>query len=868
VHLLGGFTSLDRITLDPLHHQRALLKSSGDSVVVLVTIDPPTVDKLGKLPWNPDLQRKLLLPILEGEATRVGIALDAAAMFGSPEHLAPELVPYLEEGRLVLARSSMVFNNPYLNLGSDACKDIEDEWPGDDSVLILEPDGDGRVRHHQLGIQTRCGYVTSLEQILAGGSASTERVHLDGRGAAASVLGIPAVKIIDREVGTRIFKDRTVIVGEIADTGTVLSVPTAPRGWIRGQTTLRVQITAALKKGLEPRGSAWIFLLLVGVVVLVLGTVIARTSPLVVSLATLFALAALYALAAAFEWILHQPSAPTAGALSLIGVALVRMIGGEQKTYQRLRTIVANSRRSKLAGVGLAPDWPHLANSFQVALGATRVDVGTATKGASFQRLASTIVEGDEEMLGPFQLTPLVWRLLRHTGMPRVLEEGEWSEARKVLAIPVGGGLEIEVLVLAEVEDADMLVHQEMARLRNLARVAGHQAAGYREALRALPTHRVPDKVDDLMDELEERISLVHGNRVQAESALHALPHVQIQADALGTIRMIAGVQLEAFDRLNSGAVPGARLLDVLVTLSGRSTDEVQGIMDRCRRRAQNGTLKWDDPDLQGHIWHAEIHPIRGSSNDSGDPFSLKELTEGVATDLHHGYLCTIAEVSARDEEERAVALVVEAMSVQAKTHLNVLQWGLELATSFEVPDKEMLAGLRNQVSALRRLFNIFHQHVSKDDSTGRRMLPVDLAQLVRQAVSPLTLPSEVNDRVELELPELVSPVLVDVSTLSPVLRGLVMDSLNNSPRGSKTRVQVREMIDEVQVLITDEGFGFPQSVLDVMSQPEARLSAEGDDLADAVESVQRAGGTLHIDSRIAEGTTYRLVFPKTPAVH
>ena len=866
LHIVGGLEWLDRALLDPLHHQRSKFGSSGEPALVVVSIDAPTIARLGPLPWSEQKQESLLLPILIGEAQRVGLAIPPEDFFGSLQDLSPSFLEPLENQELILGRSASVFDTPFWSRDQDGCENMKNEWPGQDTVLLVEPDVDGRVRHHRLGIDSACGPIASLEQALAGVDPSDQSIRLDGRGSAAGVMVIPGLKVIEGDVRPSFFQGRTVLVGELSDQSSIISMPSAPTGWTNSETLLRAQITAALAAGLQPRGKGLLFLLLLFPGTLLLSLTVAERSPMLVSALTTLTVFGMYGLAAAFEWTLGLPTAPAAGFMILISVGLMQRISGEQAVYRRLRQLVAEGGRNELTEPPEALEGADLVVAFQRALSADRVSLGRNNRGGKFIGLGTYMADLGEIEGYDFRLKPDVWRTIRKGGVPRLLKADEWTGNKEVLVLPLIDENGHDLLVVVHVDKPNRLLRRESTRLQSLMESARRPIIEDEQNKSSGLVQKHRGRIDLLLDELDDQFSSMQGSHKQASSALNALPTVQLLADSLGMVRLVTGRQLEAFGQIRSGAVPGSRLADVLISLSSLPENEIHEVLDCCRWRNRTGVLRWSDKGSPWRILSARIHPIRGELSAEDNHFDESPVAQGFPAALDHGFVCIISDVSGEDELEKAASTVVEAMSSQARTHLKVLQWGLELATEFNDGQDDLYTGLKKQVAALRDLFNLFHHSVTPDESTGRRKLPADLVQVVRQVVSPNVLPTEGMHRIELEIPEEVSPVLVDVDTLSTVLRGLVMDSLNNGPRTSRTQVRVQEEAGEVSVEIRDDGYGIPQSVLDHIGDSGTARGAEQNSLAAAAGSVEQAGGQLHIESRMAEGTTYRLVFPKNLA--
>lgn len=151
------------------------------------------------------------------------------------------------------------------------------------------------------------------------------------------------------------------------------------------------------------------------------------------------------------------------------------------------------------------------------------------------------------------------------------------------------------------------------------------------------------------------------------------------------------------------------------------------------------------------------------------------------------------------------------------------------------------------------------------------RRTPVDLVDLARRAVSEHQQASETHDlRFEATLPALVA--MADQVRLGRVLANLLSNAVKYSPAGGEIAVGVERddgLAGSVAVLtVRDHGIGIPAAHLPHLFERSSRggnvgpISGTGIGLAVTREIVRQHGGSIDVESREGEGSTFTVRFP------
>jgi two-component system, cell cycle sensor histidine kinase and response regulator CckA len=125
-----------------------------------------------------------------------------------------------------------------------------------------------------------------------------------------------------------------------------------------------------------------------------------------------------------------------------------------------------------------------------------------------------------------------------------------------------------------------------------------------------------------------------------------------------------------------------------------------------------------------------------------------------------------------------------------------------------------------------------------------------------------------------------VAPILIDPSQLEQVLLNLVVNARDAMPNGGTVRVVLANTRidaawsgqavlapgDYVELSVADTGSGMTDEVKSHVFEPFFTTKQEergtGLGLATVYGVVEKAGGTIEIDSEVGRGTTFRILLP------
>jgi len=177
-----------------------------------------------------------------------------------------------------------------------------------------------------------------------------------------------------------------------------------------------------------------------------------------------------------------------------------------------------------------------------------------------------------------------------------------------------------------------------------------------------------------------------------------------------------------------------------------------------------------------------------------------------------------------------------------------------------------MMRAARDNVQMVKRLRDFYRPRSAQE---GRE--PVHLGEIVEQAIA-LTAPrwqSEAEARgasiaVTTDLGK--TPVIAgSPSELREVLTNLIFNAVDAMPEGGRLQFRTRALPDMVELCVTDTGTGMTEETRRACIDPFYTTKGDGGSglgLSISYGIIRRHGGTIAIESRLNEGTTFKICLP------
>ncbi|MDD5468687.1 MAG: HAMP domain-containing sensor histidine kinase [Anaerolineales bacterium] len=208
----------------------------------------------------------------------------------------------------------------------------------------------------------------------------------------------------------------------------------------------------------------------------------------------------------------------------------------------------------------------------------------------------------------------------------------------------------------------------------------------------------------------------------------------------------------------------------------------------------------------------------------------------------------------------------------ELRTPLTVIKGNVDLMRRMNELDAESLDGIENEVDRLTRLVGdllLLAQAESGKLPLQLHMLELDTLMLdVMQQMRVLA-----HERVQLKLGD-IDQVLVcgDKDKIKQVMVNLIGNAINYTPAGGQVIVGVGKVDNMARITIQDNGPGIPPQDLPYIferfyrGEKSRTRSRDGKGfglgLSIAYWIVRNHGGTIEVDSRVGEGTTFHVYLP------
>ncbi len=220
-------------------------------------------------------------------------------------------------------------------------------------------------------------------------------------------------------------------------------------------------------------------------------------------------------------------------------------------------------------------------------------------------------------------------------------------------------------------------------------------------------------------------------------------------------------------------------------------------------------------------------------------------------------------------QRSQALAEMATLLAHEIRNPLGSLELFAGLLADALEGEAEMQAWVSHVQAGLRSLAatvnNVLHFH----SQPPANLQPVDMARVVRETVEFLRpLARQRGMRVELRVAEGAVPILADPPRLQQAFFNLVLNAFHAMKPGGTLRVSVcrreEESCSTATVSFADQGVGISTENLEKIFAPGFTTypGSPGIGLAVTRKVVEQHRGTIHVESREGQGTTFTLVLP------
>jgi two-component system NtrC family sensor kinase len=310
-------------------------------------------------------------------------------------------------------------------------------------------------------------------------------------------------------------------------------------------------------------------------------------------------------------------------------------------------------------------------------------------------------------------------------------------------------------------------------------------------------------------------------------------------------------------------------------------------LIHRPIRRLQEGTRRIAEGDLETRIDVGGRHELALLAQDFNRMAEDLARTERQITEWSHTLEDKVVEKTAALREAQRQVLHMEKMASLGKLSATVaheinnpLSGVLTYArlVERELGDQPMDGEVRAE---LIRYLQLVQQETSRCSQIVNNLLvfarrsptamtTVDVNSIVERSLMLIRHHLEING-IELETQYLADDagIEADAGQLQQALVALFVNAVEAMPEGGRLDVRLEGDTDRVRIDIGDTGTGIAAEALPLIFEPffstKVAESGVGLGLAVVYGIVHRHGGSIEVESRVGEGTTFHLRFPRTP---
>ena len=211
----------------------------------------------------------------------------------------------------------------------------------------------------------------------------------------------------------------------------------------------------------------------------------------------------------------------------------------------------------------------------------------------------------------------------------------------------------------------------------------------------------------------------------------------------------------------------------------------------------------------------------------------------------------------------QAAAMVGHDLRNPLQSTANTVYLVRRLSESGNYEDRKEMAGLLdeldNQVYYMDKIVSDLQDY---SRPVGNEPIETNLPNLIKEASSSVQIPKTVHVSTVLEgdlTNTMINPIL-----LKRVLLNLIMNGVQAMPKGGQLTINATKTTDSVIIRVQDSGVGIDEATLGKLFNPFFTTKARGQGLGLAVckRLIEAQGGTITVQSKLGEGTTFTLRVP------
>ncbi len=182
-------------------------------------------------------------------------------------------------------------------------------------------------------------------------------------------------------------------------------------------------------------------------------------------------------------------------------------------------------------------------------------------------------------------------------------------------------------------------------------------------------------------------------------------------------------------------------------------------------------------------------------------------------------------------------------------------------------PDSQCKRNVEESLVSIQEQVDYMNKIISDLQDFARPLNPelvdVDLCGAIPQLVATVNVPDNIEAiaTCDSELPK----VKLDLTFLKRILVNLATNAIQAMPNGGKLTIKASQEEESVSITVSDTGVGIPDEIKSKIFQPlmTTKSKGQGFGLAVVKRLVEAQSGTITFESKVGEGTKFKLTFHK-----
>ncbi len=265
-----------------------------------------------------------------------------------------------------------------------------------------------------------------------------------------------------------------------------------------------------------------------------------------------------------------------------------------------------------------------------------------------------------------------------------------------------------------------------------------------------------------------------------------------------------------------------------------------------------------------------------GAYNFMPKPFTPQELRASIENVAKHLFLKRMTR-KLQEEGKQIRFQFLSVLSHELKSPINAVegylkmmqekQFGNKIEDYDRIIDRSLtrLKGMRNLIMDLLDLTKI------ESGKKERKMRDVNLAEVAKMAMDTME-PYAIQRSVKMKLDVQGDPqLLADANEMEIIFNNLISNAVKYNKEGGKVDVYICDRGKDLEVKVSDNGIGMSPEESDKIFQDFVRIknsktkeiTGSGLDLSITRKMIEQYNGTIEVESKPDEGTTFTLSIPR-----